>query len=163
MPPHWQQHEAIEKANDDMIKRVITLFAVTLLGGWLAQAADAPAAKPQTKPAPAADAKAVPPGARPAPRDRTDFLATYLQLTEEQKVKVRPIFDEETKKIAELRKQTSMPDDQRKTKYAELRETTNAKLKAVLTEAQWEKYSKRGQRPPTQPPGAVPVRPAPAK
>jgi len=150
-----------------MIKRVITLFALTVLGGWLAQAADAPPTKPDAKPAatpaPAVQAKPVPP-ARPAPRDRTDFLAAYLQLTDDQKTKVRPIFAEESKKIAEMRKETSLPDDQRRAKYAELRDSTNAKLKAVLTEAQWEKYSKRGQRPPTTPPGAVPVRPAkPAK
>ncbi|MBN2506857.1 MAG: hypothetical protein JXQ71_09205 [Verrucomicrobia bacterium] len=155
-----------------MTQYLITLSALALMGGGLAQAADAPPAAPPSKaapavqaqpgarPAPAVQVKPAPPGKRPVMRDRTDFLASYLQLSDAQKEKVRPIFEEESKKIAELRKETKMPNDQRRAKYAEIREATNAKLKAVLTDAQWEKYSKRGQRPATLPPGAKPVRPA---
>lgn len=154
-----------------MRKDFIAVLAVAL-GSWVtsAQAAD-PAPKTEPKPAAPAAPAAVPaapgkdakgaPTARPPMRDRTDFLAQYLELTDQQKEKVRPIFAEESKKIEALRKETTMTPEDRRTKYTEIREATNAKLKEVLTEAQWKKYSERGQRPPARPPGTPPpVRPA---
>jgi Spy/CpxP family protein refolding chaperone len=78
-----------------------------------------PAASPSALPAPGAA-----PSARPAPVSRIDFLARSLNLTEDQKEQIRPIFDEETKQIQQIR------------------EKTQARLKAILTPEQWEKYSR---------------------
>jgi Spy/CpxP family protein refolding chaperone len=89
--------------------------------------------------------------ARPMPmmRDRTDMLARVLNLTDEQKEKVRPILEEEQKKMTEVREQTQ------------------AKLKPLLTPEQWEKFAGSplsGQRVTpivTRPSGMPPVAPAP--
>lgn len=90
-------------------------------------------------------------GVRPVPmmRDRTDMLARMLNLTDEQKDKVRPILEEEQKKMTEIREQTQ------------------AKLKPILTQEQWDKYyrptpatSQRLQN--IVRPGGAPANPAPA-
>ncbi len=52
------------------------------------------------------------------------MIGRMLGLSDEQKDKVRPIFDEETKQMQKVREQT------------------NVKLKEVLTPEQWEKYSR---------------------
>lgn len=59
-------------------------------------------------------------------RDRTEMLAMRLKLTDEQKAKIKPIFDEETKQMQEIR------------------EKTQAKLKSILTPEQWEQYAHPG-------------------
>jgi len=153
-----------------MRKRTLILSASilfgALLGGSLAAEPaqtpkpDSPKPEVTTQPVPRAAAQ-VSTNARPQAMDRTEFMTRFLGLTDEQKEKLRPVFAEETKQIAELRKNTQMPAEERRTKYQEIRNATDAKMKEVLTAEQWEKYSSRGKRPAPATPGApAPVRPA---
>jgi len=147
-----------------MNRKTFVLLAGVMLGGIVGVGSSAQA---QTTNAPVA------PGARPAMRDRTDFIAQRLGLTDEQKQKVKPIFDEETQKMQEMRKDTTVKPEDRRAKYMALREETNTKLKAVLTPEQFEKYTKpfagRTNAPgrimpgtPGTPVPATPATPAPA-
>ena len=63
-----------------------------------------------------------------------------LQLPPDQKAKADPITDADAKQFQALKADTSLSDEDRKTKTADLRKDTDAKLKAVLTEDQWKKY-----------------------
>ncbi len=104
----------------------LLLFGGLISGGIAVQAGENPTPRVEVKPAPPANRVA-----RPQMRDRIDFLARYLGLTDAQKEKIRPIFAEEAKQIADLRKETTMPLEEKRAKYNKIRETTNAKLKEV--------------------------------
>ncbi len=147
-----------------MKRTVIALLATTLLGSL----ACGPAAQAQEKQKP--EAKTNAPAARvtPARRDYTDFYAQTLKLNDEQKQKARPIFEEETKSLMALRQEMrdkKITQDEYRKKSLEIRESTTAKLKPVLTDEQWQKFSKMrggGMRPtpPGTPPPQKPATPA---
>ena len=140
-----------------MNRKTFVLLAGVVLGSLVGSA------QAQTTNAPAAPVGA--PGAapnRPAMRDRTDFIAQRLGLTDEQKQKVKPIFDEETQKMQDMRKDTSVKPEDRRAKYMALREETNTKLKAVLTPEQFEKYTKPFAGRTNAPVRVAPAAPAPA-
>lgn len=99
--------------------------------------------------------KAKAPAAQPAPalqpappaanqtniiRDRTEIIARALKLTDEQKAKVKPIIEEETKKLQELRADQKLSPQERTAKMREIRETTYQKMKPILTEEQWKRF-----------------------
>jgi Spy/CpxP family protein refolding chaperone len=147
-----------------MNRSTYALLAAIVAGGMIglgsvAQAQEAP--KPETK----TNAPAV-----RAPMDRTEYWGRLLELTPEQKNKLRPILDEEAKQYAELRTQRELTPQDRTAKAKDIREAIGAKVKPILTPEQWEKYSKRFQ-PRAMPtartnavPGAKPApQPAPAK
>jgi Spy/CpxP family protein refolding chaperone len=85
------------------------------------------------------------PGARG--RMNFDTIATQLALTDDQKTKAKPIFDEMQKKMADLRNDTSVTDaTERRAKMKEIRDAATAKLKEVpLTQEQLDKWAKMGQ------------------
>jgi Spy/CpxP family protein refolding chaperone len=73
-----------------------------------------------------------PPGMTNRPpfmRDRTEILARMLNLTEEQKAKVKPIVEEETKQMEQIRLKTQ------------------EKLKPILTPEQYERFTRMGGGP----------------
>ncbi len=127
-----------------MNKVTLTVCASLVLGGLITavQAQDNKPKPNTTGVAPAAPTTpanptvvtrpGVPPGAVPAGRpmmaDRTEMYARMLNLTEDQKTKVRPILDEEAKKMQEIREQTQ------------------EKMKAILTPEQWQKYYRPSPR-----------------
>ena len=75
-----------------------------------------------------------------------DRIATQLALTDDQKTKAKPIFEEMQQKTAELRKDTSLSQEDRRAKMKEIREAATAKLKEVpLTQEQLDKWVKMGQ------------------
>jgi Spy/CpxP family protein refolding chaperone len=103
------------------------------------------------------EAKPATPAVRPPLRDRSEILAKQLNLSDEQKPKVKAIMDEETKKFAELTSTgKNLTLQERRAKAKEIREATNAKMKEVLTPEQYEKYMKPGLRVPAVRPGATP-------
>ncbi len=97
-----------------------------------------------------------------------DQLATALSLTDDQKAKVKPILDARDQKVKDLRADTSLSQDDRRTKMQSIRQETSDALKAVLTADQFTKYqqlTQRGRRPgggggggnaPTNPPANPP-------
>jgi len=107
-----------------------------------------------------------PAGARPpgGPRGRFDMIATQLALTDDQKAKAKPIFDEMSQKMADLRKDTTVQGQDRRAKAKEIRDDATTKLKDVLTPeqfAKWEKMAQGNRRPPGGP-GAPPAATPPA-
>lgn len=126
-------------------------------------------AAPATPTPPAAPAVgARPPGARGALN--LDYLATQLALSDDQKAKAKPVFDEMRQKMGELRKDTSLEQTERRAKMKEIRDDTSTKLKAIFTPEQFEKWQKMApatRRPPgtagTPPAAKVPATPDAAK
>lgn len=124
------------------IKRFAALASLAVLSAsLLAQnSGDAkPAADGAAKPA-----RQRPPGGpqRQGQGDRLQALATALSLTDDQKAKLKPIIQEEGEKLRALRQDTALDQEARRTKSQELRKTYAAKIKAVLTPEQAEKFDK---------------------
>ena len=120
----------------------LTLLAV-LLGSLLgvlpaSRAADAdPKPADKTEPAGGSGAKA-----RPARGERLQGLAEQLKLTDEQKEKIKPILQDERKKVRELRENKDLARQDRVAKLKEIREDIRAKVKPILTPEQLEKWNK---------------------
>jgi Spy/CpxP family protein refolding chaperone len=144
-----------------MNRTTFSLLAGLVLGSLISSASVAQA---QVTNAPRPSLRTNAPGARPVMRDRTDYWAMRLGLNDEQKAKIKPIFDEETQKMAELRKHTDLKPEERRSKLLGIRQETDAKLKTILTPEQWDKYSKPPQARPNSPAvrmtNAVPAAPA---
>ncbi len=147
--------------------------AAALACGDMALAQEKPDNKADQKPAPK-------PNRPPAAQiDRTAAIAKFLELTEDQKTKIKPILDEENTAMRALREDRSLPTETRMAKLREIREAATTKVKPILNDQQFEKWLRTHPRPgarppaggqpaaPGQPPapgaGAKPAAPAPAK
>ena len=143
----------------------------------LAQAQEKKDAKPAAPAAPGAPAVTpAPPTATPgAPVPGPDMRARRAEaqlnswtrmysLTDEQKTKIKPVLEEQFKKLEELQLEKTLPMEERRKKIMEIRDASQAKIKAFLTPEQRQKMEslpQRGQlRPAPGAPGA-PGAPAP--
>jgi Spy/CpxP family protein refolding chaperone len=90
-------------------------------------------------------------------------IADQLKLTDEQKTKLQPIFQEEATKLRDVRQDTNLSAEQKRDKSREIRDQYNAKIKPVLTADQYDQFKKLrqggGGRPPRGP--GNPATPAP--
>jgi periplasmic protein CpxP/Spy len=132
---------------------VIALAAAGLFAGNTLQAQDAPKTGDQPAPAPGGAGMRRPPLS-------VEAIAKQLDLTDDQKAKIKPIFEDMQKKLAELRKDTSLSQEDRRAKLKEARDGITAKLKEILTPeqlAKWEKMGPGNRRPGagTPPPAAA--------
>ena len=127
------------------------LVAGSLFAGSLAlQAQD------NTNPPPAG----APPGGGMRPRMNFDMIAKQLDLTDDQKPKVKAVIDDMQQKQRDLRADTSVAQEDKRAKAKEIRDAATAKLKDILTPEQFAKWQKMGpgmrQRPqPVAPPSAT--------
>ena len=64
-----------------------------------------------------------------------------LNLTDEQKAKLRPILQEENQQLDTLQNNTSMTQEQKMAKANEIRQTAGPKIKAILTPEQLQKLA----------------------
>lgn len=113
---------------------LMTLFVGTLTAfGPALRAADNDAKPADDKPAP---------GARAAVRQRLQEISKSLDLSAEQKQKLRPIFREQAGKLRELRDDKDLSRQDRLAKLKELRQGLDAKVKPILTPEQLEKWNK---------------------
>ena len=78
-------------------------------------------------------------GANMTPQARMEQMDKVVTLTDAQKPKVTALFEEQGKKMGEIR---DLPQDQRREKMTAMREESDTKLKAILTPAQFEKWQK---------------------
>ena len=88
-------------------------------------------------------------------RDRLEQMSKELNLSEEQKGKLKTIFQQEAEKVRALRDDTGLTPEKRREKARGIREEFAGKVKEVLTKEQNEKWQKlREQRPdrPQRPP-----------
>jgi Spy/CpxP family protein refolding chaperone len=141
--------------------KTVCSLAVLSLSGLMVGNALAQAEKKQEIPAP----PAINPETRPSVRaDRLADLTMVLKLSEEQRVKIKPIVDDESKQIKALREDRSLPFQERGAKFREIRKAADEKIKAILTPEQAQQYDKRrglGVNP--KPPAAKAPATAPVK
>lgn len=131
------------------LKKTLTLAALvaaSLFAGNTLQAQDAPKDKPAgEQPAPGPGG----PGMRRPPIS-PDAIAKQLDLTDDQKTKLKPVIEEMQKKVTEMRKDTGLAPEDRRAKMKEIRDGMTAKMKEILTPeqlAKWEKMGAGGRRP----------------
>ncbi len=74
-----------------------------------------------------------------SPEQRLERMTTQLNLTDEQKPKVKAVLEDTAKKFQDL-----APED-RRTKGREIRQEETKKLKEILTADQFKKYEEMGQ------------------
>ena len=101
-------------------------------------------------------------GAR-ANAQNVDQLAATLKLDDATKAKVKSILDDQQKKVAALRADTTLAVADRRTKTQAIRAETTKQMKAVLTAEQfdqWQKLSQPRQRR-AMPPDGNPAATAP--
>jgi Spy/CpxP family protein refolding chaperone len=128
----------------------------------------APAAAPPLTPAaPAAPLSSAEIRSRQTEASLNGMTRMY-SLTDEQKAKVKPILEEQFKKLEELRLEKTVAPEERRKKLLDIREASQTKIKALLTPEQLQKMDslrQRGQvRPAPGAPGATPAAPpAPPK
>lgn len=79
---------------------------------------------------------------RPRGQDRLQAISERLQLTDQQKEKLKPIFEEEGKKRRDLMENKDLSQAQRREKMQAIRKETSEKVKPILTAEQWEKWQK---------------------
>lgn len=136
---------------------IATLVAGSLFAGSLVLQAQNTTNKP-------------PAAAPPAPRggargggQTLDQLTTALNLTDDQKPKVKSILDTRDQKMRDLRDSNPTPEE-RRTKMQSIRQETTDGLKKVLTNEQFTKYQQmtpggarnRGRGPAGNPPANPP-------
>lgn len=117
----------------------LSLMTVMALGSLVAFGPMAKAEDSDAKPAAHGKGKA---GARHA---QANPIVGELNLTDDQKVKVKPIFQEEAKKLKELRQDTNLSKQDKMAKLKSIHADTDAKLQPILTPEQLEKLSKARQ------------------
>jgi Spy/CpxP family protein refolding chaperone len=123
----------------------LNLMAVIALGGLVAFG---PLAKAEdANPKPAASGK----GKTGERQDRMKSAVEELNLTDDQKAKVKPILQDEAQKLKALRQDTSLAKEDKKAKLKSIREDTNAKIKPILTADQLEKWNKTREAGPKRP------------
>ncbi len=67
------------------------------------------------------------------PKTRIQEMSEELKLSDDQRTKLRPIFQEEAKKLREIRQDTSLEKDQRAVKIKAIRTDYSGKIKQILT------------------------------
>jgi Spy/CpxP family protein refolding chaperone len=99
-------------------------------------------------------AGATPPAQQaPPPRGRVERqlqrMSERLNLTEEQKAKIRPILQERNKQLDDLRAESSLPQGEARAKATEIRKSARQQIDQILTPEQREKERalRRGTRP----------------
>ena len=123
------------------------LMAGSLLAGTTLQAQDAP---PHPTPPNAPGGPGGPGGPGMRGRPNFDQIAKQLDLTDDQKPKVKAVLDEQQQKMNDLRKDTATAPEDKRAKAKEIRDSATAKLKEILTPEQFAKWQKMGparQRP----------------
>jgi len=123
------------------------LVVACLVGASLAAGQDqTPPAQSTPAQQPSSPAGASAPGAEPhrtlEAQAEMRWLSQQLNLTPEQREKLRPIVMEEGLQLNNVRLNEHLPADQKKAKTQEIRETYRPKIMAVLTPEQQEKWKK---------------------
>lgn len=132
-----------------------SIWLAALVAGSLFAGASALQAQDTNSATPPASDAPKPIRARPG----FDMIAKQLNLTDDQKPKVKPIIDDMMAKIRDVRTDQSLSPDDRRAKMKEIRDAAGTKLKEVLTPEQYDKWTKMGPRG-GRPPGSTPRPPA---
>jgi periplasmic protein CpxP/Spy len=135
-----------------------TMLIAALAAGSLLVWSPALRAADTNTPSSTPPAGAPPAGQRPSGMrggSNLDQLAQQLNLTNDQKAKVKPILEARDQKMRDLRGDTTMSQEDRRIKMQAIRQDVTTQLKAVLTPEQfdkWQKSSPMGRGPRNSPP-----------
>src|SRR5256885_14310715 len=122
--------------NKSNITSIVLIAAGLAISAAVGQAADNLDVKPG----------AATPDRRAGIQARLKQISEQLKLTDEQKEKLKPIFQEQAPKLRELRQNESLSREDKMAKLKELREDLNKKIEPILTPEQKEKWQKFQQR-----------------
>ena len=75
-----------------------------------------------------------------SPEAHVQMLSEKLNLTEDQKAKLKPIFQDQAQQLKAVRDDTSLTPEQKAAKKKAIHETTHDQINAVLTPEQQEKF-----------------------
>ncbi len=75
-------------------------------------------------------------------RERMQEVSKELNLTDEQREKLKPIFQAQAEKMKELRADTTLSREEKMQKWKAIREEFAPKIKEILTPEQFEKWQK---------------------
>lgn len=73
--------------------------------------------------------------------DRLDWLTKQLNLTDEQKAKIKPILANEEKQMRTVREDTSLSQQQKHDRMMQLHDTADSQINDVLTPEQQKKFT----------------------
>lgn len=79
---------------------------------------------------------------------RLEEMSKQLNLTDDQKAKLKPILQDETQQMQAAHNDTSLSQDQKRAKAKEIREAHTSQINEVLTPDQqkkWEEMRKKGK------------------
>jgi periplasmic protein CpxP/Spy len=112
------------------------------------QDAATPSASPQATPQAAPGQTSTTPGTTPSTSQAPAQADAEnpLNLTEEQKTKLRPILMDERQQMEAVRNDSSLSPEQKMAKAQQIREAAGPKIKAVLTPEQLKKLSEMQQK-----------------
>jgi protein CpxP len=143
---------------------VVILTIALALAMSLPVAAQSPATNPSSQAAPAQTAPAPPSGQQSAPAGTNQNSAQSqanddnpLNLSDDQKAKLRPIIQDENQQMEALRSDNSLTQEQKIDKANQIRAAASPKIKAILTPEQLQKLAQlqqervREQQQQTQP------------
>ena len=89
-------------------------------------------------------------GMNMSPDAMLDHMSTELNLTDDQKAKIKPILEEQSKQMQDLRQGTSTSDQDRRAKMKQIHENTMSQIRPILNADQQKKLeemmSRRGER-----------------
>lgn len=127
-----------------------------ILAGTLGFIASPAGASAQDTPPPPPDAQTAPPtqdqgpaqgsamagprGRRPSVDDQVRHLTSELSLSADQQAKVKSALEQQRQQMEELRKDSSLSQDDRGSKMRTIHESTTTQIKSVLDEGQAKKY-----------------------
>ena len=75
------------------------------------------------------------------PEARLDWLSQQLNLTDEQKEKLKPILADESRQMKAVRDDTSLTADQKHDKMKQIKASTRPQIEAILTPEQRQKFA----------------------
>jgi len=116
--------------------RKLSLIAAMVLGGLVACSTVATAQDASNPPAKKGGKRGF------SVEQQLERLTTQLNLTDEQKPKVKKVLEDQLKKIQEMRNDTSLDQDARREKMKTMRTDQEKKMKEILTPDQFEKWKK---------------------
>jgi periplasmic protein CpxP/Spy len=73
--------------------------------------------------------------------NRLEWLSKQLNLTDDQKAKVKPILDDQGKQMRAVREDTSLSQEQKRDKMKEIHEKTDSQINDILTPEQQKKFA----------------------
>jgi protein CpxP len=73
--------------------------------------------------------------------NRLEWLSKELNLTDEQKAKVKPILEDQEKQMHAIREDSSLSQDQKHEKMMQIHETTHSQINGILTPDQQKKFA----------------------